>query len=99
MAAKKTTTKKVVTKKNLRKAQDGMVVKPTADSTAYFGRAEGSFMNLSNLEFKRGNEALSNKMVKLAKSAFENKKRQALKGQPGYDKNGFPIKKTTTKKK
>jgi len=99
MAAKKTTTKKVVTKKNLRKAQDGMVVKPTTDSTAYFKRASNSFMELANQENRKGNEALSNKMVKLAKSAFENKKRQALKGQSGYDKNGFPIKKTTTKKK
>ena len=70
------------------------IVKPTADSTAYFNRAEKSFMALASSEFKKGNEAVSNKMGELAKNAFENKKRQKLKGKPGYDKNGFPIKKS-----
>jgi hypothetical protein len=65
----------------------------TKDSTAYFNRAEKSFMTLASSEFKKGNEAVSNKMVKLAKNAFENKKRQSLKGKSGYDKNGYPIKK------
>jgi hypothetical protein len=31
--------------------------------------------------------------------AYSNLNRQSLKGKTGYDKNGFPIKKTTTKKK
>jgi hypothetical protein len=79
--------------KSLTKAQKGITVKPTADSTAYYKRASESFMRLANSENKKGNEALANKLVKLAKSASENKKRQALKGQPGYDKNGFPISK------
>jgi hypothetical protein len=65
----------------------------TKDSTDYFNRAEKSFMTLANSEFKKGNESVSNKMVKLAKNSFENKQRQKLKGALGYDKNGYPIKK------
>jgi hypothetical protein len=65
----------------------------TKDSTAYFDRAEKSFMRLANSESKKGNEAVSNKMVKLAKNSFENKKRQSLKGKKEYDKNGYSIKK------
>jgi len=65
----------------------------TKDSTDYFDRAEKSFMRLANSESKKGNEAVSNKMVKLAKNSFENKQRQSLKGKSGYDKNGYPIKK------
>lgn len=72
-----------------RKAQNGI---KTADSTAYFKRASDSFMTTANDENKKGNEGTSRKLVKLAKSAFENQKRQSKKGKPGYDKNGFPVK-------
>lgn len=69
------------------------VVKPTADSTAYYKRASESFMRLANSENKKGNEALANKLVKLGKSFFEDQQRQSKKGKAGYDKNGFLIKK------
>jgi hypothetical protein len=85
--------------KAIKKAKNGTTtakttIRPgaTKDSTAYFNRAEKSFMNMANSEFKKGNEAVSDKMVKLAKNAFENKQRQKLKGKPGYDKNGYPLK-------
>ena len=80
--------------KSLTKAQKGITVKPTADSTAYYKRASESFMRLANSENKKGNEALANKLVKLAKSSFDDQQRQSKKGKPGYDKNGFPIKKS-----
>ena len=73
----------------IKKAQNGA----TKDSTAYFDRAEKSFMSLANSESKKGNEAVSNKMVKLAKNSFENKQRQSLKGKKGYNKNGYPVEK------
>lgn len=80
--------------KAIKKAQTGA---KTADSTAYFKRASDSFMTTANDENKKGNEGTSRKLVKLAKSAFENQKRQAKKGKPGYDKNGFPLKKKKAK--
>ena len=91
--------KKTMVKKALPKAQDGISVKPTADSTAFYKRASESFMRLANDESKKGNDGTVKKLVKLAKSSFEDQKRQSKKGKPGYDKNGFPIKKSTVKKK
>lgn len=73
--------------------------KPTADSTAYYkGEKEyyqQAFKNLSNegLNVQKASE----KTMK----ARENMERQAKKGKPGYDSNGFPIlqyKKGGTKK-
>lgn len=61
----------------------------TKDSTAYFKRASESFMRLANQESRKGNDATSNKLVKLAKSSFENQKRQSNKGKAGYDANGY----------
>ena len=69
------------------------IVKPTADSTAFYKRASESFMRLANDESKKGNDGTVRKLVKLAESSFEDQKRQSKKGKPGYDKNGFPIKK------
>lgn len=79
----------------IKKAQKGETIKPTADSTAYFKNKEKSFRQLSKSE--KGD----NEVSKFNKSFFENEAgkavssqvRQSHKGAPGYDKNGFPIKK------
>jgi hypothetical protein len=79
----------------IKKAQKGKTIKPTADSTAYFKNQEKSFRQLSKSE--KGDSELS----KFNKRFFENEAgksvssqlRQYRKGKPGYDKDGFPIKK------
>ena len=88
--------KKTMVKKALPKAQVGKIVKPTADSTFYYG----------DLEYKsklRGLNANTkpemDKQFALMDKAKQDRYRQKFKGKPGYDKNGFPIKKSTVKKK
>jgi hypothetical protein len=68
---------------------------PTQDSTAYYKNQEKRFRQLAKLY--KGDTEVS----KFNKDFFENKAnksvgdqlRQSHKGAPGYDKNGFPIKK------
>jgi len=66
------------------------IVKPTADSTFYYG----------DLEYKsklRGLNANTkpemDKQFALMDKAKQDRYRQSRKGKPGYDKNGFPLKK------
>jgi hypothetical protein len=110
MVAKKTTTKKVVTKKNLPKAQDGKTVKPTADSTLFYhNKVRDEFVKQAEAVRNTRNTGTSLDDVHKSKPFVESKKRQEaaqanqirqkFKGKPGFDKNGFPIKKSTTKKK
>ena len=88
MAIKKTTTKKVVHKKSLPKAQAG-----TADSTAYY-KDEAIFKsNLGVIKSKYGLKKQAEEAMALARKAYSNASRQKFKGKPGYDKNGFPIEK------
>jgi len=86
--------------KSLTKAQKGISVKSTADSTGYYKNEIKGYDQLIKSE-PNTPIGKSNKLVYMdAKSkAYSNLNRQSLKGKPGYDKNGFPIKKTTTKKK
>lgn len=79
-------------KSSMKKMQTGgrTTVKPTADSTAYYG----------DLEYKSKLKALTantkpemDKQFALMNNAKQDKYRQSKKGKPGYDKNGFPIKK------
>ena len=82
------------------------VVKPTADSTAYY-------TNKSNNLFKQSNTLLNkpyplqpsndnittrskkaNQLSAAAMKAIDDALRQSRKGKLGYDKNGFPIKKS-----
>lgn len=80
-------------KKTVKKAQEG--IKASADSTTYFKNKEKSFRQLSKSE--KGDSEVS----KFNKRFFENEAgkevsnqvRQSKKGKPGYDKDGFPIKK------
>ncbi len=83
--------------KAIKKAQTG--AKATKDSTAYFKNKEKSFRQLSKSE--KGDTEVS----KFNKRFFENEAgkavssqvRQSHKGAPGYDDNGFPIKKKKAK--
>ena len=104
MAIKKIVTKKVSAKKpkSLPKAQAGKIVKPTADSTDYYNnKAKVNFQkasdrySLASPEMRKEASKYTDKALKAQKDAL----RQLNKGKTGYDANGFPIKKSTTKKK
>ena len=74
----------------IKKAQNGT---KTADSTAYFkGRAKDMARQSLYAEGK-GDKKLSNVYMDVASKASSDADRQKLKGMPGYDKNGYPIKK------
>lgn len=100
---KATTVKKTMSaKKPLPKAQAGKIVKPTADSTDYYNyKAKVNFQKasdrygLASPKMRKEANEYGNKAFKAQNDAL----RQLDKGKPGYDKNGFPIKKAKTKKK
>lgn len=83
--------------KSLTKAQKGISVKPTADSTAYYKKVESEAYKSAARNMN--SPKYSEQAFKRARQAGKDIARQSLKGKPGYDKNGFPIKKSTTKKK
>ena len=86
--------------KSLTKAQKGISVKPTADSTAYYKKEIAGWNALIKSEPKtKIGQSNTNVYRDFKSKAYNNLNRQSLKGKPGYDKNGFPIKKSTTKKK
>ena len=62
----------------------------TSDSTAYYG-------NKAYIAMLKGLNATSkpemDKQFKIKDQANADKIRQSFKGKPGYDKNGFPLKK------
>lgn len=73
----------------VKKAQKGVTA--TADSSAYF-RKQGNMAarEMGNARTSKGMSIASNKIAK----ATKNEARQKLKGKPGYDANGFPLKKS-----
>ena len=77
-------------KKILKKAQTGITVKPTADSTKYYKDLYNANVGLGSSQ-----NTVAGKMryIKGATEAQKNIDRQKLKGKPGYDANGFPLKK------
>jgi hypothetical protein len=79
-------------KKSLIKAQKGMTVKPTADSTGYYKKEIKGYDQLIKSE-PNTPIGKSNKLgyMDARSEAYNNLNRQSLKGKPGYDKNGFPI--------
>ena len=96
----------VVVKSSMKKMQDGgrTTVKPTADSTLYYhNKVKDEFKKQADLVRKTRNTGISLDDVYKSKSFQESEKRrlaerdnqirQSKKGKPGYDKNGFPIKK------
>jgi hypothetical protein len=63
---------------------------PTTDSTAYYGQ-KAYIASLKGATATTKPEM--DKQFKIQDQANADKKRQALKGKPGYDKNGYPLKK------
>ena len=84
----------------IKKAQTGKSVKPTADSTDYFYKKSIKDINYGTKVmkdkgyFKDGKvNDETKKALDLGDKSLESLKRQAKKGKPGYDANGFPLKK------
>jgi hypothetical protein len=84
----------------IKKAQTGKSVKPTADSTDYFVKKATKDINYGTKVmkdkgyFKDGKvNDETKKALDLGDKSLESLKRQAKKGKPGYDANGFPLKK------
>ena len=72
----------------IKKAQKG--VKATPDSTSYYNKkADKAAYEMAAAKTPVEMSLASNRIAAADKSA----KRQKFKGKPGYDKNGFPIKK------
>lgn len=77
--------------KIIKKAQGG--IKATKDSTAYFKNEAKNDMNLAVLKSKYGLRNEADKNMKTARESLKSASRQLFKGKPGYDKNGYPVKK------
>lgn len=86
----------MATVKKIKKAQKG--IKATADSSAYYKNQEDTFNKLAKDE--KGNSKVADFNRKFFKDqagkAVSSQVRQLHKGKPGYDANGFPIKKNKT---
>ena len=73
----------------IKKAQKG--VKATADSTKYYDKE--MMRNYSSAARNMKDPKYANEAFKRASQSAKDKERQSKKGKPGYDTNGFPIKK------
>ena len=74
----------------IKKAQNGT---KTKDSTAYFNKEKEYRFKEAREAGKLGFRKSADDEMKKGMAAGENAMRQKLKGMPGYDKNGYPIKK------
>ena len=74
----------------IKKAQNGA---KTADSTAYFKKSADINAKVARTAAKYGDRNLSEKAMKDSYEDTRSMLRQTRKGQPGYDKNGYPVKK------
>jgi len=91
-------------KSSIKKAQTGKSVKPTADSTDYFVKKATKDINYGTKVmkekgyFKDGKvNDETKKALELGDKSLESLYRQAKKGKPGYDANGFPVNKPKAK--
>jgi hypothetical protein len=85
----------VVVKASMKKMQTGgkTTGKPTADSTAYY-KDEAKFQgDLAVTSSKFGLRKQAEENMANSRKAYKDASRQKFKGKPGFDKNGFPIKK------
>ena len=73
-------------------------VKPTADSTAVYKDQFTTQFDLAKIAAKYGKKDLANEYAKKGTEAKKAEFRQALKGKPGFDKNGYPVKLIKEKK-
>ena len=74
----------------IKKAQNGA---KTADSTAYFSKKADSLARSMKKKNLKGDFKGGSKDLKGALGALKDEYRQGNKGQSGYDKNGYPVKK------
>lgn len=90
---KPTTFKKGGSMKTLKKAQKGATVKATPDSTSYYRSKAIQATSDQDFAIEAGNLAAYSRYLEAEKKAKQAQARQANKGKPGYDKNGFPLSK------
>lgn len=98
----KKTVKKLVSKKKMGgivKAQKGKKVTPTADSTDFFEKRADRYDKAAGRLIRAGGYESVLRMKKVADQARDDAWRQGFKGKPGYDANGFPVKKKAVSKK
>lgn len=75
----------------VKKAQNG--TKATKDSTKYFKDEKELRSNLATTQSKFGLRKSAEENMKQARQALIDESRQAYKGKPGFDANGYPKKK------
>ena len=74
-----------------KKAQNG--TKATKDSTKYFKDEKELRSDLAITQSKFGLRKAAEENMKQARQALKDESRQAYKGKPGFDANGYPKKK------
>ena len=76
-------------------AKKGMKVKKAqnGDSTAYYNKFAKNMATKSKQAENKGDTATSNMYMDVMLKANQASQRQKLKGKPGYDKMGNPVKK------
>jgi hypothetical protein len=86
--------------KTIKKAKNGTTtakttIRPgvTTDSTSIFKNKAKDMARKSLYAEAKGDKKLSDIYMEVASKATSDAERQKLKGKPGYDKNGYPIKK------
>lgn len=90
-----------MTKKLVKKQTGGGTKKATADSTKYY-KDENKFQwDLAQTNAKFGLRKSADEHANKATKATKDADRQMFKGKPGFNANGFPLKKMggSTKKK
>ena len=83
-------------KRPIKKAQNGYS-KPTKDSTAYFNKEADRSYKQASTDDKFGLREAAEENMQKATKASKDSFRQNFKGDPGFDKNGYPIKKKKMK--
>jgi hypothetical protein len=93
----------MATVKKVKKAQGGTAQyksqwgKKTADSTKYYNdKAMDNLKAVVNLRSHGASAKDTEGYQKEQRQALKDRNRQRMKGTPGYDKNGFPVKKQKT---
>jgi hypothetical protein len=80
--------------KAIKKAQNGA---KTADSTSYYSNKAAYLTDRGVKQSKIKDWDGMNRDFDNARKAIDSQLRQSRKGKPGYDKNGFPLKKNKAK--
>ena len=81
-------------KKPIKKAQTGA---KTKDSTNYFNKERDRYFRQASIDAEFGLRNAAEESMKKAAKASKDSFRQNFKGDPGFDKNGYPVKKKKAK--